>query len=311
MDGKDISISMRVVFLGTGGTYPCTERNVIAIAVQIGKDVLLLDCGEGTQRQFMRSTVSFMDTRWIFITHYHGDHFLGLPGLIQSMNLNDRKRPIDIYGPEGTVELMKCLLTAGYFKPSYKIVAHDVEPGEKIELTGFSVTACGADHSVPSLAYSVAENDRPGRFNTEKANDLGVPKGPMYRKLQQGESVKVGGKTIHPSDVLGPSRKGRKIVYSGDTKRCKEIIELARDADMLIHDATLLSDEGELAADYGHSTALDAAEVALEAKVGVLALIHYSPRYKETKLLAEEARKVFKETFAPSDLDEYVIRIND
>lgn len=302
---------MRVVFLGTGGTYPCNERNVASIAVQIGKEVLLLDCGEGTQRQFMRSNVSFMSTRWIFISHYHGDHFLGLPGLIQSMNLNDRKRPLDIFGPGGTVELMKCLLAAGYFAPAYRITAHEIEPGDRIDLEGFSVTSCEADHSVPALAYSINENEKPGRFNTQKAEELGIPKGPMFRKLQQGENVKIGGKTIHPFDVLGPSRKGRKIVYSGDTRPCKRIRELARDADLLIHDATLLSSEEEMARDFGHSTALEAAEVALEAKVKALALIHYSPRYKDPNILSDEARKVFKESFAPADLDEYVIRIND
>jgi len=299
---------MRVVFLGTGGTYPCTERNVMAIAVQLGKEVALLDCGEGTQRQFMRSNVSFMSTRWIFITHYHGDHFLGLPGLIQSMNLNGRKRAMDIFGPPGTVELMDFLLTAGHFTPGYEIVSHDLKPKEEVRLEEFSVLAAKADHTVPTLAYGLVEDDRPGRFDVKKAADLGIPAGPFFRRLQQGESIKVGGRTIEPGQVLGPSRKGRKVVYTGDTRPCKEIIELSKDADLLIHDATLLSSEKEVASDFGHSTAGEAAEVAKKAGARALALIHCSPRYKDHRILVEEAKGSFPNVFAPSDLEEYVVR---
>lgn len=299
---------MRVVFLGTGGTYPCTERNVMAIAMQLGKDVALFDCGEGTQRQFMMSNVSFMSTRWIFITHYHGDHFLGLPGLIQSMNLNGRERGLDIYGPAGTVELMDSLLNAGHFAPGYEIVSHDLKPGSETKLDGFSVVAVKADHTVPTLAYAIVEDDKPGRFDTEKAAELGIPAGPLFRKLQQGETVKAGGRTFEPGQVLGPSRKGRKVVYSGDTRPCKEIIELSKDAELLIHDATLLSTEENAASEFGHSTALEAAEVSKKAGVGALALVHCSPRYKDHEKLIEEAKAVFTNVFAPSDLEEYVIR---
>jgi len=299
---------MRVVFLGTGGTYPCTERNVMAIAVQIDKDVVLLDCGEGTQRQFMKSNVSFMSTRWIFITHYHGDHFLGLPGLIQSMNLNDRKRAIDIFGPAGTRDLMDFLLNAGHFAPCYEIVSHDLEPGDEVALEGFSVLVAKADHTVPSLAYAIVEKDSPGRFDTKKAADLGIPEGPLFRRLQRGETVEVGGKRITPDQVLGPSRKGRKVVYSGDTRPCKSVIELAADADLLIHDATLLSSEGEIASDFGHSTCKEAGEVAKMAGARALALVHCSPRYKEQAALVEEAKASFPDVFAPSDLDEYVVK---
>jgi ribonuclease Z len=302
---------MRVVFLGTGGTYPCTERNVTAIAVQTGKDVVLFDCGEGTQRQFMRSNVSFMSTRWIFITHFHGDHFLGLPGLIQSMNLNGRERPIDIYGPEGTERLMKSLLTAGYFAPGYEIFAHDIAAKDEIKLDGFSVVAAKGDHTVPSLAFALIEDERPGRFDTSKAKDLNVPAGPLFRRLQQGEDVKIDGKVVKPSQVLGPSRKGRKIVYSGDTRPCRGVIDLSKGADLLIHDATLLSTEEKLAEDFGHSTALEAAEVAKEARVRSLALIHYSPRYRDARLLVDEAKACFPNVFAPSDLQEFIVKLSD
>jgi len=302
---------MRVVFLGTGGTYPCTERNVAAIAVQTGKDVVLFDCGEGTQRQFMRSNVSFMSTRWIFITHYHGDHFLGLPGLIQSMNLNGRERPIDIYGPEGTEKLMKSFLTAGYFAPGYEIFAHDIAAKDEIKLEGFSVVAAKSDHTVPSLAFALIEDDRPGRFDTSKAKDLKVPAGPLFRRLQQGEDVKIDGGIVKPSQVLGPSRKGRKIVYSGDTRPCRGVIDLSKGADLLIHDATLLSTEEKLAEDFGHSTALEAAEIAKEACARSLALYHYSPRYRDTGLLVDEAKTCFSSVFAPSDLQEFIVKLGD
>lgn len=302
---------MRAVFLGTGGTYPCTERNVASVAIQLTRDVALFDCGEGTQRQFMRSNMSFMNTRWIFITHYHGDHFLGVPGLIQSMNLNDRKRPIDIYGPEGTIHLMSQLLTAGYFAPGFQITAHDVEPGDKAILDGFDVEVARADHTVPTLAYGLVEKERPGRFDTKKADELGVPKGPLYRKLQLGQEIKVGGRTIHPSDVLGPARQGRKVVYSGDTRPCRQVRDLALKADLLIHDATLLTKEGVMAADFGHSTPAEAAQIARDAGARALALIHFSPRYKGQKVLEEEAKEIFPNSFAPADLDEFVIRISD
>jgi ribonuclease Z len=299
---------MRVVFLGTGGTYPSVERNVMAIAVQLGKDVILLDCGEGTQRQFMRSNVSFMSTRWIFITHFHGDHFLGLPGLIQSMNLNDRKRPIDIYGPSGTEELMGFLLNAGHFAAGYEIISHDIGPGDKIALDGFTVLVSLADHTVPSLSYAIVENDRPGRFDIKKAKELGIPEGPLFRELQQGRSITLKGKSIWPSQVLGPSRKGRKIVYTGDTRPSKEIIHLSKDADLLIHEATLLSSEIETATDFGHSTAKDAAEIAKTANARRLALIHCSPRYKDLNVLVDEASEIFPNVFAPLDLEEFVVR---
>lgn len=300
---------MRIVFLGTGGTYPCTERNVVSVAVQLAKEVLLLDCGEGTQRQLMQSTVSFMSIRWIFLSHFHGDHFLGLPGLIQSMNLNDRKRPLDIFGPSGTMKLMSQLLTAGYFAPSFQISIHDVDPGDTIQFETFKVLVRQADHTVPALCYAVVENDRAGRFNTYKAEQLGIPKGPLYRKLQLGQSVKIADKIVHPKDVIGPPRKGRKIVYSGDTRSCKEVIELSKGADLLIHDATFLSSEGDIARNFGHSTAREAANVALEAGVKALALIHYSPRYKDAKVLENEAKETFRQSFAPYDLDEYTVKL--
>jgi ribonuclease Z len=252
-----------------------------------------------------------MSTRWIFITHYHGDHFLGLPGLIQSMNLNGRERPIDIYGPEGTEKLMKSFLTAGYFAPGYEIFAHDIAAKDEIKLEGFSVVAAKSDHTVPSLAFALIEDDRPGRFDTSKAKDLKVPAGPLFRRLQQGEDVKIDGRIVKPSQVLGPSRKGRKIVYSGDTRPCRSIIDLSKGADLLIHDATLLSTEEKLAEDFGHSTALEAAEVAKEACARSLALIHYSPRYRDTGLLVDEAKKCFSNVFAPSDLQEFIVKLSD
>ena len=301
-------MGISLTFLGTSQAIPTEKRNHTATLLNYEDESILVDCGEGTQRQFMKSNVSFMNTRWIFITHYHGDHFLGLPGLIQSMNLNDRKRPIDIYGPAGTIDLMDFLLTAGHFSPGYEIISHDVEPDDRVVLDGFSVVAVKADHTVPSLAYAIIEDDSPGRFDTAKAAELGIPEGPLFRRLQNGETIEVEGRQIVPRQVLGPIRKGRKVVYTGDTRPSKTIMELASGADLLIHDATLLSSEGGAASDFGHSTCKEAGEVAHLAGAKALALIHCSPRYKEQGALVEEAKSFFPNVFAPSDIDEYVVK---
>ena len=302
---------MRIVFLGTGGTYPSKLRNVASVAVQLPGEVVMFDCGEGTQRQLMRSSVSFMKISKVFISHLHADHFLGLPGLIQSMSLNGREKPLRIYGPKGTRKDVAKALSLGYFKPGYEISAEDLEPGAVLDFGGYSVRCARADHTVPSLAYSLEEKARPGRFNLARARKLGVPEGPMFRRLQQGKPVCVGGRTVRPEQVLGPPRRGRKVVYTGDTKPSGEIIELARDADVLIHDCTLDAGHGELAAEFGHSTAEEAARVAKAARVNVLYLVHLSPRYEDNAVLEKEARRVFKRSVVPNDLDEFEVKYRE
>lgn len=299
---------MELLFLGTGGSWPCREFNVPAVAIKLDDEIILFDCGEGTQRQFMISKYSFMRVSKVFISHFHGDHFLGLPGLIQSMNLNDRTSALEIYGPSGTIKTISTLLTLGYFAPGFKIKLYDLKNNETVSFNKYDVTAFDVDHGIPAFGYVLEEHQRPGKFNLEKAKQLGIPKGPLYRKLQSGKSIKVNNKTITPNMVLGPPRPGRKVVYSGDTKPCASVIENASHADVLIHDACLDSSLEAKAEAYGHSTAQQAAQVAKNAKVQVLFLIHHSPRYTDVSILEDEAKKIFKMSFAAVDFLEYKIK---
>jgi ribonuclease Z len=294
---------MRLVFLGTGGTYPSKTRNVASIAVQIGPDVIMLDCGEGTQRQLMHSPVSFMRIRAIFVSHLHADHFLGITGLIQSMSLNGRTESLMVAGPEGTADTVGRMLALGYFSSQFEVQAADLAPEQEMVFDSFTVRTALASHTVPALAFAIEENSRPGRFDPRRARELGVPEGPLFRELQQGRSVKVQGSMVTPSQVMGERRPGRKLVYSGDTRPCDTVIGLARGADVLIHDCTLGSDHGQVAAEFGHSTALEAAQVAKAAAVGKLLLVHFSPRYDDPAPLEAEARTLFPQVSAVRDLD--------
>lgn len=296
---------MKIVFLGTGGSYPSPKRNVPAIAVKYEGEVILFDSGEGTQRQFMRSSLSFMDIKRVFITHFHGDHFLGLPGMIQSMNLNDRSNVLEIYGPRGTIEMCQRLVNLGYFRPNFEVRVNDLEPGASLKFEGYSIETVSSDHNVPSLAYIFKEDDKKGRFDRDKAIELGVPAGPLFSKLHEGNPVDVDGKTIHPDQVVGTPRRGKKIIYSGDTRPSNEICEASENADVLIHDATLESDMSDIAVERGHSSVRHAAEIAKRARVDRLFLFHMSPRYEDIKGLKDEAREIFKDTIIPSDLSEY------
>jgi ribonuclease Z len=299
---------MQIVFLGTGGSWPSKDRNVSAVAVRIGSDVLLFDCGEGTQRQLMSSNVSFMKINRILISHFHGDHFLGLPGLIQSMSLNNRKKPLEIYGPSGTVKLVNIIISLGYFTPTFDFIVNDLKDNDTVKCGGYVIKAKMAEHNVPTLAYAVEENSRPGRFNVKKAKKLGVPEGPLFRRLQKGEGVTVKGKMVTPDMVLGKPRKGKKIVYIPDTKPSKKIIELARNANVLIHDSTTDSKLEKKANEYGHSSARQAAVTAKKAGVKLLFLTHISPRYEDACILEQDAKKVFPNSVVAEDFLEYDVK---
>lgn len=291
-----------MIFLGTGGSWPTVKRNVSAIAVKRGGEILLFDCGEGTQRQIQRSGLSYMQIKSIFISHFHGDHFLGLPGLIQTMQLNDRKEPLTIYGPKGISRIVEIVKNLGYFRPSYEIVGKDVDEGDEIRFDGYSVRPFRVEHNVPALGYVLEEDMRPGKFNKKKALELGIPEGPLFGRLQRGESIKLkDGRVITPDMVLGPPRPGRKVVYTGDTKPCNKVVEFARNADLLIHDATFLSDLEDVAIEYGHSTARQAAEIAKEANVDRLVLTHISPRYFDDRAIEEEAKNIFENSIVARD----------
>jgi ribonuclease Z len=301
---------LSIIFLGTGGSWPTVKRNVSSVALKRAGEIILFDCGEGTQRQFQKSKLSYMQISKIFITHFHGDHFLGLPGLLQTMQLNDRETPLHIHGPEGINNLLEQILSLGYFKPNYPIVSHIVYEGDVLKFDNYKINVMNVDHGIPALAYSLVENTRPGRFDKPKALSMGIPEGPLFNKLQKGETITLkNSKKITSKMVLGPSRKGRKIVISGDTKPIKKMIDFAKDADVLIHEATFESELEDIAGEYGHTTAYQAAKIAKKANVEKLFLLHISPRYMNHKLIEEDARKIFKKSFVPKDLEEIEIKL--
>jgi len=296
---------MSIIFLGTGGSWPSVKRNVTSLAVKRGSEIILFDCGEGTQRQFQKSNLSYMQISKIFITHFHGDHFLGLPGLIQTMQLNDRVAPLHIYGPKGMNKLLEQLLSLGYFKPKYEIIAHEIDEKDVLDFNEYLIKVLRVKHGIPALAYSLEEKLRPGKFNKPKALKLGIPEGPLFSKLQRGQTVTLkDGRKITSKMVLGPSRKGRKVVISGDTIPLEKMIIFSKDADVLIHEATFDSTLEDVSSEYGHTTAHQAAEIAKKAKVGELYLTHISPRYNNVETLEKEAKKIFKNSTIPKDFQE-------
>jgi len=302
---------MQIVFLGTSGSWPTPKRNVSAIAIKRGPEVLLFDCGEGTQRQFMVSKLSFMQVSRVFLTHFHGDHFLGLPGLFQSMNFFGREAALEVYGPAGCESLVAELLSLGHFRAGYPVKARDLAPGERVDGGEYEVTAFEAVHTVPGLSYVLEEKERPGRFDLEAAKALGVPAGPLYSRLQEGQPVTVGGKTVRPEQVLGPPRRGRKIVYTGDSMPHAGLVTMAQGADVLIHDATSDTALEEKANRYGHSSSRQAAQVARQAGVGLLVLTHLSPRYEDPSVILEDARAVFENVRLADDFMEIEVPYPD
>jgi len=293
--------AMQVLFLGTSGSWPTPKRNVSAVAVKRGPEIVLFDCGEGTQRQFMQSVFSYMQVARVFISHFHGDHFLGLPGLVQSMTMNDRKAPLEMYGPRGMKDLVRQLLALGYFTPGFEIPVRELSGGDVVDFAEYSVRALDAAHKVPALSYALEEKDRPGRFDRDKAMSLGIPEGPLWGRLQDGHAVTVVGRTYTSDMVLGRPRRGRKIVYTGDTLPTSALVEFARGADLLIHDATAESSLEEKANRYGHSTARQAGLVAKDAGVRTLVLTHVSPRYEETEPILSDGKAVFESTVLAED----------
>jgi ribonuclease Z len=257
---------LRVTFLGTGGTLPTPNRNPSAILINREGELLLFDCGEGTQQQMMRARTGFLLTS-IFITHFHADHFLGIPGLLQTMSFNGRTEPLDIYGPVWTEHFIKLLVRLGYCKLGFQINPHELKGGEIIDRGVYFIKAIATDHGIPSIGYVLEEKKRVGRFNRERAIELGIPVGPLFSKLQKGENVTINGKTIFPSEVLGPERPGRKLVYSGDTRPCEAIEKASIGADLLIHDGTLEHGLKDWAIETKHSTAEEAACLAKKSKV--------------------------------------------
>jgi ribonuclease Z len=256
----------------------------------------------------MLSNASFMKIQKIFITHFHGDHFLGLPGLIQSMNFVGRKKKLEIFGPPGIDEIVRKVANLGYFSPGFEISSVELKPRESLHFNGYDIHAIEVDHLVPAYGYILKETDRPGRFLPEKAKALGLREGPFFRVLQEGRSIELNGKLITPEMVTGPPRPGIKIAISGDTRPCDRFAEAAENADLIIHEATLDSSLREQADEYGHSTAEGAALIALKAHAGVLYLNHISNRYEDASILEKEARAIFSNSFITEDLLEVTVK---
>ncbi len=302
---------LRVTFLGTGGTLPTPNRNPSAILINREGELMLFDCGEGTQQQMMRAKTGMKLTS-IYITHFHADHFLGIPGLIQTMSFNGRTEPLDIYGPRWAKQLVRLLIELGYYRLGFHVEAHELRDGDIVDKGPYFIKAVATDHGVPSLGYVLEEKRRVGRFNRERAIELGVPVGPMFSKLQRGEPVVINGRTILPSEVIGESRPGRKLVYSGDTRPCESIEKSSTEADLLIHDGTMTGELKDWALQTKHSTAGEAAALAKRARVKQLVLTHISSRYSEsTEPLLHEAKGIFENVRIAQEFTEIEIPLSD
>jgi ribonuclease Z len=296
---------MEVVFLGTSGCVPTETRNLSSVLVSYLNQPYLFDCGEGTQRQMRLAGINFMKIDHIFLTHLHADHFLGLGGMIQSMDFMERTRPLNIYGPKGTERTVNTLLSAGTFILDHLTVElHEVAPGLVLDEGKFTVSCAKTIHTANSLAYCFEEKPH-RKFLKQKALSLGVPEGRLFADLQDGKSVTVKGKTITADDVLDEPIAGRKVVYTGDTRPSESVVKLAANSHILIHDGTFSHEEKELVEDSAHTTNVQAAEIARKANVKKLYLTHISQRYpkpEDLKKIVDEARKIFPETYIAEDL---------
>lgn len=294
---------MEITFLGTSSAVPSKHRNHAGIVIKYFKETLLFDCGEGTQRQLTYAKISPMKIDKIFISHFHGDHILGLAGLIQSIGFRGREEDLDIYGPKGLEKLINAIFKIGYYQINFKINIHEIGEGTVVETDEYIIKSIIAEHNIDNISYSIYEKKKP-RFLREKAIELGVPVGPAFGKLHNGQEVEVNGKIIKPEQVLGPPRVGKKVTISGDTKPCEKLIELARDSDVLIHEATYEDADKDKAIEHCHSTSKDAARIAKQANVKLLALTHISTRYTSDSNIKNEAKEIFENTIVATDFTE-------
>jgi ribonuclease Z len=299
--------SLKVIILGTSGGIPTVERNLPAIALKISREIILFDCAEGTQRQMERAKLSVGKINKIFITHLHGDHIMGIPGILQTLSLQNRETPLYIFGPEGTGAFIKAIKTTVQFTLTFDVYIKEISEGTIFEASDYSIKCVRTEHTDNSFAFAFVEKDRPGKFHSEKARALQIPMGPLWRKLQYWEAVTLpDGRTIEPSEVVDPPRPGRKIVYSGDTAPCDSVIQISKDATLLIHESTYSDDLEEKAIETKHSTTTQAAKIAKAAGVEKLVLTHISSRYSNSNELQEQAQKIFQNTKVAEDLTEIV-----
>jgi ribonuclease Z len=293
-------VDLSVVFLGTGGSVPTARRATACLLARIGGDRILFDCGEGSQRQMQKST-GLVQLDEIYLTHYHADHYLGLPGLLKTYDLQARERPLRIVGPRGLHGLFS-VLGRIFGKLSYDVELVELAEGDAVRHDGYEIRSFAVEHRMRALGYALVEDERPGRFDPEAAAGLGVEPGPDFSRLQEGEQVQGSDGPVSPDQVMGEPRRGRKVVVSGDTAPCEMTRLAAHEAELLVHDASFADEELDRATETGHSTARQAAELAREAEVKLLALVHISTRYDVRDVLAE-AREVFPAVEAPRDFD--------
>jgi ribonuclease Z len=293
---------LSVTFLGTSASIPTVDRNVASLAVQREGETLLFDCGEGTQRQMMRYGVGF-SFRDIFFTHYHADHLLGVTGLLRTMGLQDRSTPVTLFGPRGAQRILGAAISLGIERNKFPVEVQEVRPGDRVVRAQYDILIFETEHRADTIGYALVEHPRLGRFNPDRARALGIPEGPLWGRLHKGETVTLeDGRTFFPADLVGAPRDGRRLVYTGDTRPHLAVIQASGAADLLIHEATFGGDELERAKETGHSTAAEAARVALDAGARRLVLTHISSRYhRDASELLAEAKAVFPETIIARD----------
>jgi ribonuclease Z len=304
---------MKVVFLGTAASIPTDARALPSVVVRRKNEVFMFDCGEGVQRQMIRARVGFHKKMRIFVSHMHGDHVLGLPGLLQSMSLLDRREKLWIYGPVGIRAFVEAIKKTVQFVLTFPVDICEIRCDSVVcDEREYYVEAAGTAHMIPSFGYALVEKPRAGRFSPDKAKALGVPEGPLWSRLQHGKNVKNNaGKIVKPEQVVGPVRPGLKIAYSGDTKPTRSLVKLAKGADLLVHEATLMDELADRARRDGHSTPSQAARIAKQAGVKRLILTHVSARYRDVAPMLKEARKIFKATDIAEDFMEFELEASE
>ena len=297
-------MDLDVLFVGTAGSAPTLRRGLPATLVRRGGERLLFDCGEGTQRQLIRS-VGLVEIDDVFITHFHADHVLGLPGMLKTYGLQGRQRPLTVHGPRGLLQLFEVLGPLVGRTP-YEVAVHEVEAGDELPRDGYVLAAFAVEHGVRAIGWALVEEQRPGVFDPARAEALGVSFGPDFGLLQRGQAVEGTAGEVHPDQVMGDARAGRKIVLTGDTASCEMTAAVAHEADLLVHEATFLEEEADRARATGHSTAADAARLAAQAGVRMLALTHVSSRHT-AGAIRDEARASFDATIVPRDFDRVLV----